>query len=337
MTQAQEYWQSLLQEEKNEYKKSQLKKHFHQVSTDYMEKRKLVGAFEDMPNEQYHSGLGYSASQLKKGLKATSKFFDLQEEQESNSNFEYGNLTELMLLEEERFNQMYLDGKIGVYSEGNRPEQDKTMASKINTQWKVDFFNDHEITVSKKDYEEIKKAVDNARSNKQFRLLSKGMLPQQSYFWIDEESELLLKTRPDIVKKVLKGEYFMTDVKTCRDASPNGFARDCANLNYPLQAVTQIDGFEKATGNKVLLYTYMLIEKESGLVQFYELTEQDIEFYRSIYKKLLIRIRKTLENPERLSLGYCDMLDSDENEAQIMQLELPYYAKKELATYFNID
>lgn len=329
------YWAQYVNAQTDSYKKNQAKNHLYQAESDYLTKRKMCGAFSDMSNGNYHGSVGYSASRLKKGLKSTFDFFQLEEQQDKQEYFDYGNLAELMLLEPDRYNEMLSKGEIVIYNENNRPEPSKSFASKLNKEWKANIFNSAKIVVNESDYQEIKQAVEDCKNNDQFQKLADGMQPQQSYFWIDEESELLLKTRPDIVKEVGNDGLFVTDVKTCRDGSPRGFAKDCANLHYPLQAVTQIDGIEATTGKKVLIYTYLIIEKGTGLVQFYQLSKEDIHLYRKVYKKMLLRIRKTLNNPSRLKLGYNELFE--QNKASILPLELPYYAKKELMENFNID
>lgn len=326
------YWSNLLATEKDHYKRLQIERHIHQLETSLEEKETLCGLYNDMGIEHYHSAFGYSASKLKKALKSTRDFFKLEQKQGRKEHFDYGNIFEMMLLEEEKFNHYVEASKLVVYDENDRPEPTKTFGLKENKEWKKNIFDNAEIVVDVDTFKEIKENVRLTKENEQFGKLVDGMLPQQSYFWIDDQTNLLLKTRPDIVKSVGNDAVVITDVKTAVDGSPDGFAKSMAQLHYPLQAVTQIDGVKAVTGKKVVLYTYLVIEKSTGNVQFYSLNEDDIQFYRDIYKKALIRISKALHDPSRLNLSYSEAYGDNQS---IIPLEVPKWQKNKLESNFN--
>lgn len=56
----------------------------------------------------------------------------------------------------------------------------------------------------------------------------------------------LIDKVPDLTDPVL-GDY-LCDLKTCRNASPRRFARDCYDYHYDLQAAFDLDLYEAATG-----------------------------------------------------------------------------------------
>lgn len=72
-----------------------------------------------------------------------------------------------------------------------------------------------------------------------------------SIFWIDEETGVYCKGRPDHVHPVDKHRVKLLDLKSTVDESPNGFGRTAARLGYHRQAVHYTAGFEAATGLKV--------------------------------------------------------------------------------------
>lgn len=72
-----------------------------------------------------------------------------------------------------------------------------------------------------------------------------------SIFWIDEETGVYCKGRPDHVHPVDKHHVKLLDLKSTVDESPNGFGRTAARLGYHRQAVHYTAGFEAATGLKV--------------------------------------------------------------------------------------
>lgn len=64
-------------------------------------------------------------------------------------------------------------------------------------------------------------------------LLDLPGIREGSYFWIDQQTGLECKCRPDWHSQ---DRRILVDVKTTEDASPRGFARSCANYRYHVQA-----------------------------------------------------------------------------------------------------
>lgn len=91
-------------------------------------------------------------------------------------------------------------------------------------------------------------------------LLSAGF-GESSVFWIDGPTGELCKCRPDWVYPLhAGGSVILIDGKTCQDASPEKFSRSIWNYGYYLQAAHYCDGFERATGDKVLGFVFAAIE-----------------------------------------------------------------------------
>ena len=55
----------------------------------------------------------------------------------------------------------------------------------------------------------------------------------------------------------------IVDLKTCKDASPDGFAKHVANFAYHVQAAHYLDGFEALTGGKAAGYVWIAVESEA--------------------------------------------------------------------------
>lgn len=82
-----------------------------------------------------------------------------------------------------------------------------------------------------------------------------------SSFWIDDETGEWCKCRPDRVTAAGDG-VILLDAKTCQDASPSGFSRAIANYSYHLQAAHYSEGFERASGLKVLGFVFAAVEAD---------------------------------------------------------------------------
>lgn len=72
-----------------------------------------------------------------------------------------------------------------------------------------------------------------------------------SVFWVDKQTGVYCKARPDHVHPVNARTVRLLDLKTTADESPRGFGIAAARLGYHRQAVHYADGFAQATGLKV--------------------------------------------------------------------------------------
>ncbi len=70
---------------------------------------------------------------------------------------------------------------------------------------------------------------------------------EQSVFWVDEETGIPCRIRPDIY--ISNGEsHVLIDVKKTTDARPFEFVRSCRRLDYDLQAAMYTEGMRHLTG-----------------------------------------------------------------------------------------
>ena len=77
-----------------------------------------------------------------------------------------------------------------------------------------------------------------------------------SHFWIDPATGLACRARPDLV-----AQGVCVDLKTTRDASPDGFGRAAASLAYPIQAAHYLEGLAQ-TGEGRLDFAFIAVETE---------------------------------------------------------------------------
>lgn len=104
-------------------------------------------------------------------------------------------------------------------------------------------------------------------------ILSQGT-PEQSMFWVDEETGITCRGRIDWAR-----DNALVDVKTAAygKATASAFAREAANFDYPMQAAHYIDGYEVLTGRRVP-FLFLVVEKEPPyMVRVFQLSEYDLE------------------------------------------------------------
>ena len=146
------------------------------------------------------------------------------------------------------------------------------------------------------------------------RALAGGKIGR-ALFWEDADTGLQCKAYPDL----MSGNTIV-DLKKCRDASRNGFARALANFGYDVQAGFYLDGAEnlgliaKDNGHFVFI---VCEDTPPYAVAVWELDSQSIAFGRQKYRRLLTRYLD------------CVALDSwPAYSSNIEFISLPAWAKK---------
>lgn len=80
-----------------------------------------------------------------------------------------------------------------------------------------------------------------------------------SVFWVDPQTKVYCKARPDWIRPVSSDSVKMVDLKTAADDSPDGFARVAARLGYHRQRAHYVEGFQRATGLEVVEFTFACV------------------------------------------------------------------------------
>lgn len=117
---------------------------------------------------------------------------------------------------------------------------------------------------------------------------------EQSLFWRDEFTQVLLKCRPDIWAPEM-----IIDLKTTNDASPDSIQRDIASYGYHIQAAMIIDGIKAVTEETIKEFVLLAIEKKPPYaVGMYAIGEHAIEVGRNEYLDLVNCYKRHEENNE---------------------------------------
>lgn len=104
---------------------------------------------------------------------------------------------------------------------------------------------------------------------------------EQSVFWYDPETLLLCRCRPDWSR-----EEILVDLKTTKDASPNGFARAVETYRYHVQAAFYLDGWSAVTDRYCNEFIFIAVEKTPPYaIGLYRLPAWKIEEGRNLYRR----------------------------------------------------
>lgn len=100
-------------------------------------------------------------------------------------------------------------------------------------------------------------------------ILSQGRA-EVSYYWTDEATGVTCRARADWLREGTAADC-IADLKTCQDASVDGFGKTIANFGYALSAAHYLDGYEALTGRRIPLYLIAVETAAPHFVQVHEI------------------------------------------------------------------
>lgn len=283
------------------------------------------GIFDNVNINDYHADKEYmSATTLKEAAKTMAhlRHYLYEKEKERKSHFDFGNAFEIALMDVMNGTDEF-DSSCALFDDLQRPEIEKNFNSTLNREWKKDFFDTNKYKyILNASGQESKETMDfmleSCWKTPNIQLLLKNTDYQKTIFWTDEETGIKLKTRPDVCKI---NKQVIIDIKTTKDASPNAFKRDAANYDYPLQAITQIEGVIKSgLMSEVDYYYWLAIEKNAPYnAQIYHFTHEDRDWNHDRFRYILERVKEAMDSD--IWNGYSDPSDN----FGILDLELPLW------------
>lgn len=204
------------------------------------------GIYQGIPNESYHAGPGISKSGLwtiEKQSPAHYKFG----EREHKTAFDFGEACHLAILQPDEFEKKVVRGP-----EDRRGNKWKDMVEGCAL--------DKKLLLTAPDYDSTLAIRDAVHADAWINGIITGGKPmvEASGYWIDPETGVLCRCRPDLYREDLK---VMVDVKSCRSAHPDEFARAIVNYGYHAQEAHYSDGW-RALGKDVDGFVFLAWEKE---------------------------------------------------------------------------
>lgn len=127
---------------------------------------------------------------------------------------------------------------------------ESSMAAKARWKEFLDGVGDREI-VTAEEFAITKMQLAALAACEETRQLLATGYSECSIFWVDEETGVYCKARPDHVHPHDARSVTLVDLKSTVDESPNGFGRAAARMGYHRAAVHYRAGFEAATKMKV--------------------------------------------------------------------------------------
>lgn len=147
--------------------------------------------------------------------------------------FDLGSLVHCIVLE-----PLEVEKRFAMFSTDARPEPDKTMASKLNKEWKAEFIklNEFKIVMEQSEWNEAYAMSNSVRKAAGELLTNPENVFEKTILW--ERDGVEMKGKIDIWNP-----NFLVDIKTTRATNPGHFMRE-ANFKYSYyrQAAVYLDG-----------------------------------------------------------------------------------------------
>lgn len=289
-----------------------------------------AGIFNNISIDEYHAEKEwYSSTGLKMAKKSLKLFYLFLQgyfEDVYKSHFGFGNAFELALLDKINF-ETKVANEVDIFNDIYEANKD-TKSPRSTSLYKS--WLDEQIRLKKyivkddgkESFRVIEEMLKSCYADAVIQKLIQGIEYNYTLCWIDKETGLQLKTRPDICK--IK-KNIIVNLKTTVDGSPEGFAKECAKFDYPFQACMEIDGVI-STGfmERVDNYFWLVVEKEPPFsATIYEFDQEDIKDCFEEYRYTL----KNVAESKKTGL-YPSYSQRADNRHGILTVKLPLWYKR---------
>lgn len=150
--------------------------------------------------------------------------------------------------------------------------------------------NPGKVVIKPDQYETAMRQADSVRRLPEARALLDNGVAEVSAYWIDPDTGVLCRCRPDFVSPVNEGGVILADVKTFSDASPAEFSRQAGRKGYHMQAAYYTDGYGEAAKLLVHAFVFLAVETEYPYAACAMALDPDSEAVgRATYRALLQR------------------------------------------------
>lgn len=156
-----------------------------------------------------------------------------------------------------------------------------TLWSDVQAEWMKN--NGHRTVLTAEQWDQLHRMRDAVMAHPAANALltSAPGKAEQSVYWVDAETGVLCRCRPDYWRE----DGVLVDLKTTDDASPEGFAKSIANWRYDVQAPFYMDGVKAVTGRDALAFVFIAVEKKPPCaVGVYVLDSDSIQLGRAQYR-----------------------------------------------------
>lgn len=232
----------------------------------------------DISIEDYHASEGISRSGIMRLHESAKHYWDAylnpdKISRELTDDLILGDMVHTMVLEHNLFDERF----------AFKPDINRRSKAGKAAYHEFEIISANKTIITDALYEKAWIMAHNVIDHPEAKDFIEGGLIEKSIYWIDEDTEILCKARPDIWF-----DNVIVDLKTTKCAAMNKFKWSVIDFGYHVQAAMMLDGI-KANGLKVPeSYMFITVEKKRPfLVTVYFLSDEKIQEGRLIYKRQL--------------------------------------------------
>lgn len=234
-----------------------------------IDRKVFIPGIYDISNQEYHDSAGISRSSIKEFAKTPRHYWNKYlnpryiKQQQSNEMI-FGSAFHCYVLEYEKFCSEYFVAE----------NFDKRTKAGKEGYLNMIAISKGKILIERDEMDLITSMEKSIMSDPQAKELIKDAQYEASIYWVDPETQLLCKCRPDILH-----DNFIVDLKTTKDASPRSFQRDFYNYGYPLQLAMMHEGVKHVLGRNITNFIDLAVEKSDPyLSAIYPIDESALQF-----------------------------------------------------------
>src|SRR6056300_308425 len=245
------------------------------------EQRGQALIYKDIPNEDYHAGVGISSSYIRRF--GQSQLHAIEHKQESSPNLKFGTASHALLVE----GQEAFDKEVRVLT--------GSPYTKAYKEEKADYEEQGFIVLKESEAEIIHAMKDSMVYEGNAYLNAKGKIAEASIYWY--EDDVLCKCRPDLICPPLNepnsdNKIVIVDYKTTVSCEPFAFNKSVKKYGYDMQAAWYRRGLLMA-GYDVEDFVFIAQEKVHPYAsKVFRITKEQMDFgwtmmesYLSDYKE----------------------------------------------------
>lgn len=251
------------------------------AALDAVRSGSFIGIYEDLPNEVYHSSPGLSFSGLKEFAKTPAHYQAyLRRDHEETPAQRIGTGVHMRVLEPKRF----LTDVVTVTNRVTKENKERIAQAEAEGKW----------VLNSKEYDQINRIGDSVERDPIVKSLLVGGKPEQSVFWKDPATGILLKARPDY----LRPDGVVVDLKTYGlDMDSRSLEKHSYKMSYHLQSRHYLNGVNHVLGLQSNLFAHVYIATEDPyLVRVVVLNDAALEKAQTDIEPLLEAYKQCLKS-----------------------------------------
>ena len=240
-----------------------------------------LGFYNDISNEDYHSGPGYSSSQLKNALiSAYHLKYYMDHPKSFGSGVDLGTVSHEVILDPASFKKNWMTA----------PAEFKTKSSKGYYTWAKALEDEKQIALAShvKIAHEIKRNMP-----AEIRKTIEDSTVEQSLYWKDSETGLLLKVRPDMR---IDGGILLDLKTTSQGADLSSFSKTISKFSYHLSAAMYLEGATNVFNESYTDFRFIVSETLPPYqTAHYTLDFGSLEKGKELFKRAKALIKKSID------------------------------------------